>query len=64
MRAQEAERRFTRPLLCFEWRPIQGDRAMNFRIQGLSPQPFLSLYGLSDEELAERGCYAARIERA
>jgi hypothetical protein len=28
---------------------------MNFRIQGLSPQPFLSLYGLSDEELAARG---------
>jgi hypothetical protein len=27
---------------------------MDFRIQGLSPQPFLSLYGLSDEELASR----------
>jgi len=28
---------------------------MDFRIQGLSPDPFLSLYGLSDEELAQRG---------
>jgi hypothetical protein len=27
---------------------------MDFRIQGLSPEPFLSLYGLSDEELASR----------
>ncbi|MGO9991082.1 MAG: DUF1203 domain-containing protein [Steroidobacteraceae bacterium] len=27
---------------------------MDFRIQGLSPEPFLSLYGLSDEELATR----------
>jgi len=28
---------------------------MDFRIQGLSPEPFLPLYGLSDEELAQRG---------
>jgi len=28
---------------------------MDFRIQGLSPVPFLPLYGLSDEELARRG---------
>jgi hypothetical protein len=27
---------------------------MDFRIQGLSPEPFLPLYGLSDEELAYR----------
>jgi Protein of unknown function (DUF1203) len=27
---------------------------MNFRIQGLSPAPFLPLYGLSDDELADR----------
>jgi hypothetical protein len=27
---------------------------MDFRIQGLSPEPFLPLYGLSDEELAIR----------
>ena len=27
---------------------------MDYRIQGLSPEPFLSLYGLSDEELASR----------
>jgi hypothetical protein len=27
---------------------------MDFRIQGLSPEPFLPLYGLSDEELANR----------
>jgi hypothetical protein len=31
-----------------------GDCVMDFRIQGLSPEPFLSLYGLSDEELASR----------
>jgi hypothetical protein len=29
--------------------------AMSFRISGLSPEPFRSLYGLSDEELARRG---------
>jgi hypothetical protein len=28
---------------------------MSFRISGLSPEPFRCLYGLSDEELAERG---------
>ncbi len=28
---------------------------MDFRIQGLSPEPFIPLYGLSDEELAGRG---------
>jgi hypothetical protein len=28
---------------------------MNFRILGLSPEPFRPLYGLSDEELARRG---------
>jgi Protein of unknown function (DUF1203) len=28
---------------------------MSFRITGLSPEPFLLLYGLSDEELALRG---------
>jgi len=28
---------------------------MNFRITGLSPQPFLPLYGLSDVALAEHG---------
>lgn len=28
---------------------------MNFRISGLSPQPFRHLYGASDEELALRG---------
>ena len=28
---------------------------MDFRIQGLSPEPFLPLYGLSDLELANRG---------
>jgi Protein of unknown function (DUF1203) len=28
---------------------------MNFRIQGLSPEPFLPLYGLSDEQLARHG---------
>ena len=28
---------------------------MNFRIRGLSPEPFRHLFGLSDEELAERG---------
>jgi hypothetical protein len=27
---------------------------MDFRIQGLSPEPFLPFYGLSDQELAER----------
>ena len=28
---------------------------MNFRITGLSPEPFRALFGLSDEELARRG---------
>lgn len=28
---------------------------MSFRVSGLSPQPFLDLYGLSDAELADRG---------
>ena len=28
---------------------------MNFRIRGLSPEPFIGLYGLADEELAARG---------
>jgi hypothetical protein len=28
---------------------------MNFRVTGLSPEPFRSLYGLSEEELARRG---------
>src|SRR5262245_59414798 len=28
---------------------------MSFRIRGLSPEPFRSLYGLSDEELASHG---------
>ncbi|HCB76569.1 DUF1203 domain-containing protein [Sphingomonas yantingensis] len=28
---------------------------MSFRIRGLDPAPFLSLYGLSDPELADRG---------
>jgi hypothetical protein len=27
---------------------------MNFTVQGLSPEPFVPLYGLSDAELAER----------
>ena len=27
---------------------------MDFRIQGLSPEPFIPLYGMSDEELAGR----------
>jgi hypothetical protein len=27
---------------------------MDFRIQGLSPEPFIDLYGLSDEQLASR----------
>ena len=37
---------------------------MDFRIQGLSPQPFLPLYGLSDEELASRGAkrYVAKAK--
>ena len=28
---------------------------MSFRIRGLSPEPFRNLYGLSEEDLAERG---------
>jgi hypothetical protein len=36
-----------------------GDHMMDFRIQGLSPEPFLPLYGLSDEELANRTPYRA-----
>jgi hypothetical protein len=37
---------------------------MDFRIQGLSPEPFLPLYGLSDEELASRSAkrYIANAE--
>jgi Protein of unknown function (DUF1203) len=38
--------------LCTTFNP--GDHMMDFRIQGLSPEPFLPLYGLSDEELANR----------
>jgi hypothetical protein len=28
---------------------------MNFRTQGLSPEPFINLYGLADDELTARG---------
>ena len=37
---------------------------MDFRIQGLSPEPFLPLYGLSDEELANRSAkrYIASVK--
>jgi Protein of unknown function (DUF1203) len=37
---------------------------MDFRIQGLSPEPFFPLYGMSDEELAGRGAkrYIARTK--
>jgi hypothetical protein len=28
---------------------------MNFRTRGLSPEPFIDLYGLADDELATRG---------
>jgi hypothetical protein len=31
-----------------------GDLMMDFRIQGLSPVPFMPLYGLSDDELENR----------
>jgi hypothetical protein len=31
-----------------------GDFFMDFRIQGLSPEPFIDLYGRSDEDLASR----------
>jgi Protein of unknown function (DUF1203) len=33
----------------------QGDPIMNFRTRGLSPEPFISLYGLTDDELATQG---------
>jgi Protein of unknown function (DUF1203) len=36
-------------------RSATGDLCMDYRILGLSPEPFLGLYGLSDEELAIRG---------
>jgi hypothetical protein len=32
-----------------------GARCMSFRIRGLSPAPFVHLYGLSDAELARHG---------
>jgi len=34
---------------------LQRSGAMSFRITGLSSQPFRSLFGLSDDELAARG---------
>lgn len=34
---------------------------MSFRITGLSPEPLLSLYGLSDAALAERGVARLRV---
>jgi hypothetical protein len=38
--------------ICTTFNP--GDHIVDYRIQGLSPEPFLPLYGLSDEELAKR----------
>jgi hypothetical protein len=36
-------------------------RCMNYRIQGLDPQPFLHLYGRSDTELADLGVLRVRV---
>ncbi len=35
---------------------------MNFHIQGLDPAPFFPLYGLPDEELAQRGVERVRAD--
>lgn len=35
---------------------------MDFRIVGLSPEPFLSLYGLSEAALAERGVIRKAVD--
>jgi hypothetical protein len=35
---------------------------MDFRIRGLSPEPFRQLYGLSDDELARRGAIRYRVD--
>jgi len=35
---------------------------MDFRIKGLSPEPFLPLYGLPDGELAARGIVRRRVD--
>ena len=35
---------------------------MSFRIQGLSPAPFLALYGMSDADLAARGVLRYRVD--
>jgi len=37
---------------------------MHFRITGLDPSPFLPLYGLSDEELMQRGVQRITIRAA
>ena len=36
---------------------------MAFRMTGLSPEPFLPLYGLSDAQLAEHGARRYRVDR-
>jgi hypothetical protein len=36
---------------------------MDYKITGLSPQPFLALYGLSDAELAERNVKRYRADK-
>ena len=36
---------------------------MNFRITGLAPDPFLSVFGLPDDELAVRGIKRYRVDR-
>jgi len=36
---------------------------MNFRITGLAPDPFLSVFGLPDDELAARGIKRYRVDR-
>ena len=37
---------------------------MAYRIQGLSPQPFRPLFGLSDDELATRGALRVTADKA
>lgn len=36
---------------------------MNFRITGLAPDPFLSVFGLPDDELAVHGIKRYRVDR-
>ncbi|WP_340053692.1 hypothetical protein [Pseudomonas sp. JAI120] len=36
---------------------------MNFRITGLAPDPFLSVFGVPDDELAARGIKRYRVDR-